>query len=72
MKAMKGEKNAISKTQDEEIMKIREYYVNHTLKETFEKYGKNYKNIDSFRNAINYGYKHLPIYHKLLKKWSNE
>lgn len=72
MKAMKGCKNAISKTSDEEIMEMRKYYVTHTLKETFEKYGKNFKNIDSFRSAINYGYKHLPIYHKSLKKWSNE
>lgn len=72
MKSMKGGKNGFSNATDEEIMEMRRYYVNHTLKETYEKYGANFKNIDSFRGAINYGYKHLPIYHKPLRKWSNE
>ena len=72
MKAMKGSRNGCSKSSDEEIIEIRKYYVNHTLKETYEKLGENFKNLDSFRMAINYGYRHLPIYHKQLKKWSNE
>lgn len=72
MKVMKGGKNGFSKATDEEIIEIRKYYVNHTLKETYEKYGKKFKSIDSFRGAVNYAYSHLPIYHKPLKKWSNE
>lgn len=72
MKAMKGGRNGFSKATDEEIIEIRKYYVNHTMKQTYEKYGEKFKNMDSFRKAVNYAYKHLPIYHKPLKKWSNE
>lgn len=64
-----GEKNGMSLSTDEEIMEIRLYYVNHTLHETYLKYGSKYKTEHSFRQIIANGYKHLPIYNKVKKKW---
>lgn len=65
----KGENNINSIYTDEEVREIREYYVNHSLNECFKKYGKKSKSKKSFRNIIDRGYKHLPIYKKNCKKW---
>ena len=68
-KCMCGEKNGNALFKDSEVLEIREYYVNHTLNECYEKYGKRCNSIDSFRMVLNHSYKHLPIYKKTLKKW---
>lgn len=54
---------------DLNILQARLYYVNHTLAQTYEAYGELYKSQDAFRGALNYGYKHMPIYRKTIKKW---
>lgn len=64
-----GEKNPIAKYTNKEIMEARLYYVNHTLKETFEEYGYNSKSIDSFRRSLTSGYLQIPLYSKIHKKW---
>ena len=69
LKSGKGEKNHFSLSTDKEIMKIRLYYVNHTLHETYLKYGSKYKSENSFRQIIANSYKHLPIYSKTKKAW---
>lgn len=53
---------------DLNILQARLYYVNHTLTQTYEAYGELYKSQDAFRGALNYGYKHMPIYRKNNKK----
>lgn len=70
-KALKGMNNGNSNYSDNEVIKIRKYYVNHTLRECYEKFGEKSKTIESFRCMLNYSYKHLPIYKKNLKKWVN-
>lgn len=66
-----GEKNCNSVYSDDEVVNIRKYYVNHSLKECYDKFGKKSSNIKSFRAIIDKSYKHLPIYKKSLKKWVN-
>lgn len=68
-KSNPGAKNGNALFSDEEVLKIRKFYVNHSLNETFEKYGKNYKSKDSFRGIIASSYTHIPIYSKIKKCW---
>lgn len=65
----KGENNVNAIYTDEEVNEIRKYYVNHSLDECFKKYGSKSKSKKGFRNIIDRGYKHLPIYKKNCKKW---
>lgn len=65
----KGENNVNSIYTDKEVIEIREYYVDHSLDECFKKYGAKSKSKKSFRNIIDRGYKHLPIYKKNCKEW---
>lgn len=68
---LKGELNGNALLSDNEVLKIREYYVNHTLSECFNKFGKKFKNKTAFRNVIDRSYKHLPVYNKIKKMWIN-
>ena len=68
-KGKNGEDNCLAKYTNKEVLEIRKYYVNHTLKECFEKYGRKSKSILSFRNLIDSSYKNIPIYSKVKKKW---
>ena len=54
-----------------EVLEIRKFYVAHTLKETYSKYGSKTKNKDSFRQIVdgNSGYTTIPIYKKSKQKW---
>ena len=54
---------------EEEILEARKFYVNHTMKETYEKFGYNSKSIDGFRRSIVQNYTEIPIYSKTKKKW---
>lgn len=68
-KANSGELNGNSLYSDEEVLKIRKFYVKHSLTETYEKYGGKSKSKHSFRNIIDKGYTKLPIYSKIKKMW---
>lgn len=67
-KIKSGELNGNGKS-DLIIIKARLYYVTHSLTKTYFKYGKEYSSQDSFRQALNYSYLHLPVYKKTLQKW---
>ncbi len=64
-----GDKNGNAILSDDEIIIIRKYYVNHTLKECYEKFGSKFKSIVSFRNVIDKSYPNIPKYSKILKEW---
>ena len=68
-KARIGEQNGNSKYSNDLVLQIRKYYVNHTLDETYKKFGSISKSKNSFRNIIDKSYKHIPYYKKLRKKW---
>lgn len=66
----KGFHNYQSILTSEEVLEIRKFYVNHTLKETYEMYGKQYKTIESFSHIVRGpSYLFLPIYQKYKKCW---
>lgn len=48
----KGEKNPVANYSEVEILEARKFYVNHTMEETFAKYGYNSKSLDGFRRSI--------------------
>jgi hypothetical protein len=57
---------------DEEVIKIREEYVNNSIGTLFKKYGKN-KNQDVFSRMVRgKTYNHLPIYNKDTQSWTNQ
>lgn len=65
-----GSKNGNAIYTDLEVLEFRKFYVNHTLQETYEKFGKRSKSKSSFRGIIDKSYRHLPIYHKNSNKWT--
>lgn len=67
--ANKGETNGNSLYTDNEVFEIRKYYTLHTLKDTFNKFGKRSKSIKSFRNLIDKGYQNIPVYNKRKRNW---
>lgn len=68
-RANPGSKNGNAKMTDEDVLKIRKYYINHTLQETYDKYGQKYSK-NGFRQILDRTYSHLPIYHKIKKYWT--
>lgn len=64
-----GEKSGNSVYTDNEVFEFRKYYVTHTLKETYTKYGsKMTKN--GFRSLLDGGtFSHIPKYSKVKKGW---
>lgn len=68
--AGKGEENSCHILSDDEVLKARIFYMNHTLHETYEKYGSQYKTERSFACTLMKRYVHLPIYHKRSKQWT--
>lgn len=67
--ANNGSSNGNAIYSDEEVLEIRKYYVNHTLEETFKKYGSKSKSKTGFRGTVERSYKYLPIYSKTKKSW---
>ena len=67
----KGENGSSAKFTDEEVIKIRERYVNESAKQIYEDY-KNRVSYQTFQ-AMLWGrsYKNLPVYKKKEKKWIN-
>lgn len=68
-KSLPGEKNANAILSDDEVIKIREYYVTHSLRECYEKFGSKFSSKESFRFVIDQSYLHLPVYSKARKEW---
>lgn len=66
----KGETNSQSLYKDSEVFEIRKYYVNHSLEETYNKFGSRSATKDSFRGIIANSYKHIPIYRKRKGIWT--
>lgn len=64
-----GEANGNAHSTNEEILQLRLYYVNHSQEEVFRNCKHNYSTKDSLRQALNYGYRDVPIYKKKEKKW---
>ena len=63
-----GSKNGNAILTEEQVLEARKFYVNHTLQETFDKYGQNYSK-DGFRGVLTRTYSHIPIYQKMKKRW---
>lgn len=64
-----GCKNGNALYSDDEVMMFRKYYVDHTLQETYEKYGSKSSSKVSFRQVIDKTYSYLPFYKKNKKQW---
>lgn len=67
----KGETNGNSLLQDWQVLEVRKYYINHSRKECYEKYGKGiYKNEASFYRLLSKDtHKNIPHYNKKEKQW---
>lgn len=68
-KANSGSKNGNSLYSDDEVIMFRKYYVNHTLQETYDKYGNKSNSKVSFRQVLDRTYSYLPFYKKNKKQW---
>lgn len=67
-KSNPGSKNDNALYSDEEVMTFRKYYVNHTLQETYNKYGNKSSSKVSFRQVLDRTYSYLPFYKKTKKQ----
>ena len=68
-KSNPGEKNYNAAYKDNEVLEFRKYYVNHTLNETYNKFG-NKMSKNGFRSVLDGGsFSHLPFYSKVKKCW---
>ena len=67
-KANPGSKNGNALLTEEQVLEARKYYVNHTLQETFDKYGKK-NSKDGFRGVITRTYSHIKKKKKMKKQW---
>ena len=65
-----GSSNANALYSDEEVLEIRKYYTNHSLTETYNKFGAKSKSKYGFRNVIDRSYSNLPMYLKKNKIWT--
>lgn len=72
MSANCGEKNGNAILSNEKVYDVRKYYVNHTLRECYEKYGKEFSDIKTFRRIIDGSYTNVPRYSKVRKEWFYE
>ena len=68
-KAHLGSENGNALYSDEEVMVFRKYYENHTLQETYDKYGSKSNSKVSFRQVLDRTYPYLPFYKKNKKQW---
>ena len=66
-----GEMSGRSKLSNEEVMKIRERYVNESVNQIWEDY-KDYYSLSGFKKVVQGpSYPNLPLYKKSIKKWVN-
>ena len=62
--------NNSSLISEEEVLKIRQRYVNETISEIYKDYKNIYTSIKAFEGMVQgKTYKHLPIYKKREKIW---
>lgn len=66
---VKGEKNIKAKISDNEVMQLREYFVNHPLEEVYKKFGSNHSFSEVKKICYGCQFTHLPIYKKRQKQW---
>lgn len=67
-----GEEHPLAKLTDNEVIKIRQRYVNETASQIWQDYKDKYT-LGSFKQIlIGVKYSHLPIYKKQEKRWTNE
>ena len=65
-----GEKSGKAKIPDEEVIKIRNRYVNETVTEIWQDY-KDIYSLSGFKKVCQgVTYKHLPVYNKTTKTWN--
>lgn len=69
-KSNPGSKNGNAIYTDEEVLEMRKYYINHSLKEVYEKYGTKSKSKEGFRGVLDRSYQYLPMYSKKNKCWT--
>ena len=70
-KATQGEDSSNAKFSNEEVIQIRQRYVNESAKQIYEDY-KNRVSYQTFQAMLcGRSYKTLPIYKKKEKKWIN-
>ena len=69
--ARKGQQNGTSKLTEIQVMTIREFYVNNSIKETILKFTKDFNISSSTVRRICNGesWKHLPYYNKIINQW---
>ena len=67
-----GEKNPRAKFSDEEILKIRERYIDETMPSIYEDYKKRCSFSELKKIIYGSQYKHLPVYKKRQKIWMLE
>ena len=65
-----GSQNGNAIYSDEKVLEIRKYYVNHSLTESYNKYGNKSKSKLGFRSLIDRSYMYLPMYLKKNKCWT--
>jgi len=72
-RSLRGGRGSQSLLSDKEVLKIRQRYVNETVKEIFKDYKNIYSSIESFELVVHgRSYSHLPIYKKRDKVWINK
>ena len=70
--ATDGENSPKSKFNNEEVLRLRQRYVNETAKKIYEDY-KDKVSFDGFKNMLSgRTYKNVPIYKKKTKEWINK
>ena len=66
-----GSDNYNARLDEQQVLQIRQYYVNHTLQETYEAFGiDNGYSKDSFREVLTRTFSNIPIYRKQKKCWT--
>lgn len=65
----RGERVSTAICSDQEILEIREKFVNHTLEEIYEEYKNKYSFSGLKKIVYGVNHKHLPIYKKRTQQW---
>lgn len=67
-----GQKNSMSKLTNEEVLHIRERYVNETGTQIYEDYKDSYSYSGFEKILLGSTYQNIPVYKKSQKKWINK
>lgn len=69
-KSNPGSLNGNAILSNSEVLEARKYYVSHSLKDTYAKYGDKFSSIEGFRSALTRSYNNVPKYSKVRKQWT--